>query len=1101
MTILAEEIVELFFNELNELIHNASFNKTTRLQQMSDILDRFLKALTQKETDIFANLRARTIFVVEHYLAPQELGMEMHGLRILADKAAFSSDFEVTEDMQKAAVKALALVIHYFSALPIPEKILSIYKGIPNLSLQQQGIKPKIRIPYVQAVVTHVGEVQKTDKGYTYCILSCQSDDMGKFKVVIRDIPKGEGFMNQKTLGKQLILMAHLAWKYATINFFHLQKIEKRENFYTTTLQSQIVLEPDYLVDSTEIAGCFQSQGANPLLVVLNKFSAGETSPAMLSGTIVNDCLDELIRDIDNPLETIFAESLKKNTLAAARFGMDTMNQVKRTIKEAHFGNLKRIARAYRKLKIRIEPTFFSARYGLQGRLDVLIERENNAFRKDVFELKSGSSPSNGVWVNHRMQVICYNLLLKSVFSEKKQGASAIFYSKAIQDHLRVVKNYPQWEQDALMCRNYLVALVYQLSIGNNNVFKKINPAKFGLCPPFKTEEVADFAVTYGEASDLEKAYFEAFTAFIFRELRTAKVGSDQNFYTNNDDGFAALWKHSLLQKTGGYNILYGLELVNMEVKEGNITFKKTNEVIANFRQGDIAIIYPQTSEVLEPLKYQIFKCFITKLDNEEITIQLRNRQVATDFFSSYDLWALEHDFMESGFTALSRSLFHFLKAKKSQRNLILGLKAPVSNPLADVVLPLPTPNQKRIIAKAVAAKDYFLLQGPPGTGKTFTLVQILKLIYEYTHETIAVLAFTNRAVNEICDKMEAAELPFIRLGSGGRKDKAYNLRHIIDENTLTETTEILQKNRIFATTVAAFLTRQNDLLGIRKFDTLIVDEASQLLEPHLAGVLPHFKRFILIGDQNQLPAVITQKETNCLIDNAHLADIQMTDLRVSLFERLFNNAQQKEWTHAYDTLTEHFRMHEDIAALVNHYYKGRLTAMTAMQKKPLTLYNPTSDDPWERLLARSRTVFINSEKEVQSKRHDGEADLVHTLVHTIKRVFAENFTGETVGVITPWRAQIANIQSRLEPDLLDKVAVDTVERFQGSERSIIIVSLAVYHPGQVQSLQSLSPDGLVDRKLNVAVSRAKQQVIFLGYPPAFASNVHYGRLLRALKQ
>ena len=60
--------------------------------------------------------------------------------------------------------------------------------------------------------------------------------------------------MNQSSLGKRLLLMAHLAWKYATVNFFHLQKIENRENFYATTLQTQIVLEPDYLVDAYGIA-------------------------------------------------------------------------------------------------------------------------------------------------------------------------------------------------------------------------------------------------------------------------------------------------------------------------------------------------------------------------------------------------------------------------------------------------------------------------------------------------------------------------------------------------------------------------------------------------------------------------------------------------------------------------------------------------------------------------------------------------------------------------------------------------------------------------------------------------------------------------------
>ena len=97
-----------------------------------------------------------------------------------------------------------------------------------------------------------------------------------------------------------------------------------------------------------------------------------------------------------------------------------------------------------------------------------------------------------------------------------------------------------------------------------------------------------------------------------------------------------------------------------------------------------------------------------------------------------------------------------------------------------------------------------------------------------------------------------------------------------------------------------------------------------------------------------------------------------------------------------------------------------------------------------------------------------------------IATVFGDDFNpNETVGVITPFRAQIANIRNHLDNKLQD-ITIDTVERFQGSERKIIIVSFAVKSTTQLGAIQSLNDEG-VDRKLNVAITRAKDHLILIG--------------------
>lgn len=82
----------------------------------------------------------------------------------------------------------------------------------------------------------------------------------------------------------------------------------------------------------------------------------------------------------------------------------------------------------------------------------------------------------------------------------------------------------------------------------------------------------------------------------------------------------------------------------------------------------------------------------------------------------------------------------------------------------------------------------------------------------------------------------------------------------IKNKNTSTrhEILQILAENRIYISTVSSIVNR-TELFSLKSFDTVIIDEASQILEPMLCGLLSGFKRFILIGDHKQLPAVVVQ--------------------------------------------------------------------------------------------------------------------------------------------------------------------------------------------------------------------------------------------------
>lgn len=80
----------------------------------------------------------------------------------------------------------------------------------------------------------------------------------------------------------------------------------------------------------------------------------------------------------------------------------------------------------------------------------------------------------------------------------------------------------------------------------------------------------------------------------------------------------------------------------------------------------------------------------------------------------------------------------------------------------------------------------------------------------------------------------------------------------------------------------------KTELFLLKNFDTVIIDEASQILEPMLVGLLSKFKRFVLIGDHKQLPAVVVQDGESSKIKDESLRNIGIIDTRISLFERLY---------------------------------------------------------------------------------------------------------------------------------------------------------------------------------------------------------------------
>lgn len=262
----------------------------------------------------------------------------------------------------------------------------------------------------------------------------------------------------------------------------------------------------------------------------------------------------------------------------------------------------------------------------------------------------------------------------------------------------------------------------------------------------------------------------------------------------------------------------------------------------------------------------------------------------------------------------------------------------------------------------------------------------------------------------------------------------------------------------------------------------------------------PSIQKLVMIGDHKQLPAVVQQSAAESRVEEETLRDIGLTDCRLSLFERLLKRyARDPRVTFQ---LTRQGRMHPEIARFPNvAFYGGRLC--------PVPLPHQEAELPegaWPRVAFLDvvpKTVCDSASLPAPEKVNLAEAEVIARLTSELWQRRGQRLEAEDLGVIVPYRNQIAAVRSAIakaEPQLpLDVITIDTVERFQGSQRDVIIYGFTVQQPAQLDFLTELSfeEEGhVIDRKLNVAMTRAREHLLLVGNAALLRQNALFANLI-----
>lgn len=613
--------------------------------------------------------------------------------------------------------------------------------------------------------------------------------------------------------------------------------------------------------------------------------------------------------------------------------------------------------------------------------------------------------------------------------------------------------------------------------------------------------------------NSFERAYFSQFYQFIARESYLSKCS---DIHTELSRSQSSLWlNHKDIKEDSG-ELLTNLWVIKTN-DEDPLTISFTYEMkradeISNFRDGDIILVYHQSEIGSSVMNEIVFKGSIKEISENRVSVKLRYKQKRDDLFAEGRLFTMERDFMDHSFNLMYRGLFSFISSPQVRmRELFLGLRKPEYDESIQLTTN-PEPGLRMIVEQSVRNRDYYLLEGPPGTGKTSRAMRAIIKEYSESDKNILLLAYTNRAVDEICQVLNdegGLGLSYIRIGSSLSSSEASQSR-LIDSviascKSRIEVKKVITNQKIYVGTVAS-IAGKPDLFLLKSFDVAILDEASQVLEPQLLGLISSkngagnlsIMKWIMIGDQKQLPAVVIQPKTMTKVEDAELSEIGLFDCRSSLFERLLYNVRKRKWSWALGNLTKQGRMHQIVSDLPNGlFYSGELeVADRIRQSATVGRYTDTSGLTGIIQLFRNRLLFFDSLREEESgsvKTSLNEAKIVCRLVNELYNYSIENqlsFDPEkTVGIIAPYRRQIALIRNKLYESgfkYAREITIDTIERFQGSQREVIIYSMCLNNLSQINALSEervkLIGEKLeIDRKLNVALTRAQEYMVIVG--------------------
>jgi len=481
------------------------------------------------------------------------------------------------------------------------------------------------------------------------------------------------------------------------------------------------------------------------------------------------------------------------------------------------------------------------------------------------------------------------------------------------------------------------------------------------------------------------------------------------------------------------------------------------------FKEGDQGLI----AETLENAGT------IVSLDQDNLLLQLKRGNRAGPLPDALDivpkgpigtgplkeaLWRFIEAYIsdkQSGVNSYSAILNILAQGHPRIRGLERG--APLNEPSADIK------DYLRICQQM--DNSHLFIQGPPGTGKTYTASHLILGLVK-AGKKVGVTANSHKVIHNLLDAVEnrADDSGFgfkgLKKSSWSNPESMYNGKYIDNAGSNDDVFGALNQVSLVAGTAWLFST-----LGESQcLDYLFIDEAGQISLANLIAMGTSAKNIVLVGDQMQL-AQPTQ--------GLHPGNSGKSVLDYLLQER--HTIPPAEGI----LLDTTYRMHPKVCKFISEaVYDGRVKSLSGLEQQAVLQNGSMFDDLPESGLT---CHFVSSDGAVQ--RSDEEAEhvkKVYDRLLTLKYRDSDGntnaFTPDNVLVVSPYNMQVNNLKRVLG----DKARVGTVDKFQGQEAEVVIVSMATSNPEEI-------PRGIdflySQNRLNVSLSRARAVSILVLSP------------------
>ncbi|MFB6172305.1 MAG: AAA domain-containing protein [Haloarculaceae archaeon] len=820
------------------------------------------------------------------------------------------------------------------------------------------------------------------------------------------------------------------------------------ETQYSTTGDSFVVVEPDFLVTVTELRNWVDC----PRLYYLHKLDADGLSYPMVKGTIVHEVFGDLLRGGDR-------ERAVDRRVAEAGLELGLLGKTRDEVRaeaEQHAGAIEGWLNQGRfgADEWRSEQTLISERFGLRGRADAVR-------RGAPVELKTGKNVNRDPRFKDKIQAACYALLLgetghdgDGALADGAPDTGTLIYTKnATLDRVEESGDLSPAKDFSISkglldyvvrTRNELAAAEFDASVPTgyegNATCEYCFEQETCMAVAGRLDQESKAGQLAPPVPEDERDYFER----TYRALEAERRAVHHEF--------VKLWEQTPRERADDDRALIDLDPIGRRELDGGrweLRARKPDDAVSKIREGDLVLASDG-----DPVRGTAELATVRRLGDEVVVTADEPLDLGRiDVYPS----ELSVDRQLSG---LAEAV---LRGDPDRKDVLFGRRSPAfSDEQATYVDN--NDSQNAAVNLAVNAEDCALVHGPPGTGKTYTLARTVRALVE-RGDRVLVSAFTNRAVdNALAALRDQGFDDFVRVGreNGVRPDMHDALLDRTGDPD-GRVAELRDAPVVGATTA----TCGSRIMREQSFDVAVVDEAGQLTEPGTFLAVERADRFVLVGDHQQLPPVVQSEPP---ADGG--------DLSRSLFERLVEAHPD-----AGVMLDRQYRMAQRIQYFSSReFYDGKLRPAT-----PAVAGQAIDDLPGVSAGAlpdhlQDQVAFVDPGGSQDGNRNPAEAAAV---VETVQSFLDAGVDPDDVGVIAPFRAQVAEI-SRRAPD---GVAVDTVDRFQGSSKEVVVVSFVA--TGDL--------DGPIfedHRRMNVALTRAKKALVLVGDERALAGEDFYARML-----